>query len=105
MSIAVHISGEPWERSPYRSAPIPAKRAALRGYETAERDRLAQDLITQRPDLILAQDQTGVFDWLAWARQDPVISHFLDGYVQEEIVPWGASTITILRRRPEGPPA
>jgi hypothetical protein len=79
----------------------PTRRAALQAYESFDRNRLAQDLTSQRPDLILVQNDVGIFDWLGWAKQDPEIAHFLGGYATEEVIPWApAVTITVLHRRP-----
>jgi hypothetical protein len=55
--------------------------AKIEPYEILDRDRLRDDIRTNRPDILLVENKpTEPFDWLAWARRDPQFAAVLDGY-------------------------
>ena len=56
----------------------PAERTRLEAMQAAERERLGQDIVTGRPDIILFA-RSG-FDWRSWALRDPVIATALGQY-------------------------
>jgi len=64
----------------------------------AERDRrmLIEDIVNNRPDVILAQREPEI-DWLAWARHDPVLAAELNDYVVAATV----DDVAVLRRKGE----
>ena len=67
--------------------------AQIEGFERAERDRLLEDVRTQRPDIILVE--TSGADWSKWAAADSAISRELAAYEDR-----GASMgVRIMRRR------
>jgi hypothetical protein len=59
----------------------PEMLARIEPYEILDRDRLRDDIRTNRPDILLVEDKASEpFDWLAWARRDPQFAAALDGY-------------------------
>ncbi len=56
----------------------PAERARLDAMQEAERQRLADDIVSSRPDIILFSRQE--FDWRAWSLKEPAISGALRDY-------------------------
>ncbi len=56
----------------------PAERARLDAMQDAERQRLGQDIVSARPDIILYARRG--FDWRAWSLQDPAIAAAMKSY-------------------------
>jgi hypothetical protein len=55
--------------------------ARIEPYEILDRDRLRDDIRSNRPDILLIEDKPSEpLDWLAWARRDPQFAAVLDGY-------------------------
>ena len=55
--------------------------ARIEPYEIFDRDRLRDDIRSNRPDILLVEDKPSEpFDWIAWARRDPQFAAVLDGY-------------------------
>ena len=56
----------------------PAERARLDAMQDAERQRLGQDIVSARPDIILYARRG--FDWRAWSLKDPAIAAAMKSY-------------------------
>ena len=56
----------------------PEQRASLIAYAKRDRDMLAEDIQSGRPDIIVVQRAT--FDWMAWAQADPTLAEKLKDY-------------------------
>ena len=56
----------------------PAERARLDAMQSAERQRLGQDIVAGRPDIILFAREG--FDWRAWSMKEPAIATALHDY-------------------------
>jgi hypothetical protein len=55
--------------------------AAMARYETLDRSMLRDDILSNRPDILLVEAKpTQPFDWLGWARVDPRLAAALDDY-------------------------
>lgn len=52
--------------------------AAISAVERAERDRLKEDFLLRRPDVLLVSDYS--LAWLNWAKRDPDLSPLIEGY-------------------------
>ncbi len=72
----------------------PVTVAALNAYAARDRAMLAEDIVYNRPDVILAQIGTAGMDWLAWARSDPVLAVAIGSYRPDRTV----GDVLILRR-------
>lgn len=70
-----------------------ATRDALKAAAVLDRKMLTEDIISQQPDLILVH-RARAFDWMAWARSDPVLAEQLKAYRTYQTV----GDVTILRR-------
>jgi hypothetical protein len=71
----------------------PATDAKLSTYAARERDGFAEDVLREKPDIILL-DRISRFDWLAWAKADPRLAAALKRYREGQ----SAGGITILSR-------
>jgi hypothetical protein len=59
----------------------PPRAAALERYEAFDRGTLRDDILMNRPDILLVESKrTQPFDWLDWARADPQLASALDDY-------------------------
>jgi hypothetical protein len=55
--------------------------AALDRYEALDRTTLRNDILRNRPNVVLVEAKgPNFFDWLAWARLDPQLARALDNY-------------------------
>ena len=54
---------------------------------------LSEDISRNRPDVILAEREPG-YDWLAWARSDPLLARDLGAYRLDQRI----GDIFVLRR-------
>lgn len=54
--------------------------AALKAYAARDRDMLMEDIVRNKPDLILAQVAPEGSNWLQWARSDPGLAKVLEPY-------------------------
>lgn len=77
----------------HRGGLSPARRARLDGLMIQDRQRLARDIATGRPDVILISTNR---DWLGWARADPALAAALGGYRPIETI----QGVAIWARRP-----
>jgi hypothetical protein len=68
--------------------------ARLNSYAERDRSMLSKDIANNRPDVILVQ-RDSKFDWLAWARSDPVLADELKAYRPTQTV----GTVLILHRQ------
>jgi hypothetical protein len=73
----------------------PDMQARLRRYGARDRDMLAEDILRNRPDIILVQRD--ISDWDKWARSDPLLVECLKAYHEAAVI----GTFTILRRNEE----
>ncbi len=71
----------------------PATDARLSAYAARERAGFVQDVLREKPDIILL-DRISRFDWLAWAKSDPRLASALNRYREGQTV----GGITILSR-------
>jgi hypothetical protein len=71
----------------------PATDAKLSAYAARERDGFAEDVLREKPDIILL-DRVSRFDWLAWAKADPRLAAALNRYREGKT----AGGVTILSR-------
>ena len=74
----------------------PGLAARLDAYAERDRRMLIEDIVNNRPDVILAQREPEI-DWLAWARSDPVLAAELNGYALAGTL----DDIAVLRRKGE----
>jgi hypothetical protein len=71
----------------------PAAAARLDAYANRDRTMLSEDIGRNRPDVILAEREPG-YDWLAWARSDPLLARDLEPYRLDRTI----GDIVVLRR-------
>jgi hypothetical protein len=70
--------------------------AAMDQYETLDRSMVRDDIRLNRPDILLVEAKASAhFDWLKWARTDPLFASTLDAYEFVEQV----DDVQIWRRR------
>jgi hypothetical protein len=75
----------------------PARIARARLVEVHERDVLRNDMLRDRPDIILSG--ADAFDWLGWAAADPVIAKLLTDYEVIGEVGKDSDRIAVRKRR------